>query len=1017
MRINKRKLCALVPLLFLMLTSMGYSQNSTVKGKVSDENGEGLLGATVRVDGTGKGMYTDADGNYSISGLPAGDQVVIVRYIGYEEVREVVSLKEGQTTVFNSQLNLEGSQVDEVIIVGYGVQRKRELTGSISKIGTKEINEIPATSFEASLQGKAAGVQVIQGSGIAGAGAMVRIRGVGSISAGGDPLYVVDGIPITQDPFLNGDRGGQNNNPLASINPQDIESIEILKDAAAAAIYGSRGSNGVVLITTKRGQRGKPQFTLGVRGGVSRPTNLIEFLNTDEWVQLYQEAWENDGNVGQPTLLPGLYSPDSARANGTTDWYDQVTGLGIKQEYNLSMRQGGKKLSTFASLGYMDNQSYLVGNSYRRYTGRINIDYNILDNLKVGLSTSGSYGRNNKVSQAWEGSLGTAQSTALPYFSTEDPNPNFGYPGNPITRRTAIDWRTIERRSINTATLEYRPVKNLIIKANASLDYMNMGDNYLEDTVWTTFQSVGREFTNKVTNWNANGFAQYDFSMLPEKHKLSVMGGAEAQKYRNESGFMEVTDVNNHLYLDWEGSDNSDTITSTNPPDVYTFNSFFGRVNYLLSDKYTFKASIRVDGSSKFGRNNRYGVFPAVGAGYIISEEPFWKEKMASKINFFKLKASYGVTGNADIGSNSRFGTFSSLDNNIFYNNDTILFPTQLENLDLSWETTRTYDVGFEMGVLDDRIHGEFSYYYKDTRDVLMNVATPPDAGFLNYSANVGQIENQGVELGITSYNLVGKFKWRTVLNIARNRNKVLDVGTAPPDALAGSGDTRVVVGEPIGVNYLVRFSHVDAENGRPVYLDADGNETFDWSTDHRVVVGNVQPDFQGGFRNVFEFKNFDLNVFWTFSVGGKIYDDAAKRYNGVIVDWNIRRDMIDRWTGPGDTDAQYPRVTLDPATYGLDNYWNYNTTQWLYNASYARLKVVSLGYNIPINVEKNSLINRARVYVTGTNLLTFTPYPGSDPEIVRDHNGPQGRNISPNVTYLTPPQERVFTVGVDLNF
>lgn len=1016
MRINKQKIYAFVPILLLTLTSWVFAQSGTIKGKVYDENGEGLLGATVRVDGTGKGMYSNADGEFSIAGIPAGENVVIVTYIGYQEYREVTAMAEGETASLKVKLNLEGSMADEVIIVGYGVERKRDMTGSISKISSQEINELPATSFEAALQGKAAGVQVIQGSGIAGAGAMVRVRGVGSVSAGGDPLYVVDGIPITQDPFLNGDRGGQNNNPLSSINPQDIESIEILKDAAAAAIYGSRGSNGVVLITTKRGKRGKPSFNLSVRGGVSQPTNLVEYLDTEEWVQLYQEAWENDGNVGQPDILPGGYTVDQALANGTTDWNDQVVGTGFKQEYNLSMRQGGKKLSTFASLSAMDNQSYLLGNNYTRYTGRLNLDYKVRRNLSVGISSTGSYGRNNKVSQAWEGSLGTAQSTALPYYPVDAPNAAFGGAGNPITRRNSIDWRTIEQRTINTVRLEYSPIKNLTINLNGSLDYMSLGDNYLEDSIWTGFYNVGKEWYNKVANWSTNGFAQYDFKMLPERHRLSAMVGGEAQRYENNSGYMEVTDINTHLYLDWEGSDNSDTIMTTNPRDAWGFVSTFGRINYTLDNKYTMKASVRVDGSSKFGANNRYGVFPAVGAGYIISEEDFFKDKVKS-VNFLKLKASYGVTGNADIPSFLRFGTFSGRDNNIQYNGDSIIFPIRLENPDLSWETTRTYDLGFEIGILNDRIHGEFSYYNKDSRNVLLQTATQPSAGFKTYWQNIGRIGNRGVELGITSYNTVGRFKWRTVLNIARNRNEVLDVGTTPPDALAGSGDTRVVVGEPVGVNYLVRFSHVDADNGRPVYLDADGNETFDWSTEHRVVVGNVQPDFQGGIRNVFEYKNFDLNVLVTFTIGGKIYDDAAKRYNGVVSDWNMRRDAVGRWTGPGDVDAVYPKVTLDPATYGLDNFWNYNTTQWLYDASYARLKVVTLGYNIPVNVEKKTLVERVRVYASATNLFTVTSYPGSDPEIVRDHNGPQGRNISPNVTYLTPPQERVFTVGIDLTF
>ena len=1017
MRIHMRLFNAFLPLLLVWGGSVAFAQNATLTGKVLDENGEGLVGATVLVDGTGKGIYSDADGNYEISGLPAGEQVVIVRYIGYDELREVVALTDGETTRFKASLSLEGKVMDDVIIVGYGVERKRDMTGSVSKIGAKEINEIPASSIDAALQGKAAGVQVIQGSGAAGSGALIRVRGVGSISAGGDPLYVVDGIPITQDPFINGDRGGQNNNPLSSINPQDIESIEILKDAAAAAIYGSRGANGVVLITTKRGRRGKPQVDFSARVGGSRPTRLPEFLNTEEWIQLYQEAWENDGNVGQPAILPGGYTIDSALAQGTTDWYDATTRVGVKQEYSVSLRQGGKKFQTFASVSAMDNQSYIIGNAYRRYTGRLNLDYNVLDNLKVTASTSLAYGQNNRASQAWAGSIGTAMSTALPYYGLEDPNTNFGGPGNPVTQNQFVDWRSVETRSINTAQIQYQPVKNLTINANGSFDYMDLNDSFLEDSVWTNFLTIGKNWETQVRNWNTNAFARYDFSMLPERHELSFMAGGEAQRAETNSMYMEVTDVSDHLYLDWEGSDRSDTVNTTNPRDAYSFISTFGRVNYVLDNKYVAKASVRVDGSSKFGRNNRYGVFPALGAGWIISEENFWSERMKTAVNYFKLKASFGMTGNADIGSFQRFGTISGRNNNLLYNNDSIIIPIRLENPNLAWETTTTVDAGFEVGFLNDRITAEFAVYNKESRDVLLDTRVQTSKGFATFLQNVGQVPNRGIELGITSYNLTGKLKWRTTLNIAHNRNKVIDVGTTPPDALAGSGDTRVVEGEPVGVNFLVRFSHVDPNNGRPVYLDADGNETYDWSTDHRVVVGNVQPLFQGGLRNEWEYKNFSVVMFWTFSYGGKIYDDAAKRYNGVVVDWNMRRDMINRWTGPGDTDAQYPVLTLDPATYGLDNFWNYNTTQWLYDASFARLKTFSVGYDIPFSPEKNSFIRSLRVTAMGTNLITITNYPGLDPEVVRDHNGPQGRNISPNVSYLTAPQERVLSLGVDVSF
>ena len=365
--------------------------------------------------------------------------------------------------------------LDEVVVVGYGTQRRRELVGTVAKIDSKDLNETIGGSFENALQGKAAGVQLTQSSGVAGAGSIIRVRGVGSLSSGGDPLFVVDGIPITQDPFLSGERGGLNNNPLSSINPDDIESIEILKDASAAAIYGSRGSNGVIIITTKRGKSGKPQFTFNTRIGLAQPTNIIDLLNAEEWVMVQQEAWENDGGVGRVPLPLNLSYEDIEGID--TDWIDEVVQTGLKQEYNLSMRQGGKKLKTYAGLSWSDSESYQKGNTFKRLTGRINLDYNILPGLDVGVSTSLARGLNDRIDQAWSGGFGSAISTALPIYPIKDENGDwFNIYGNPVAQRELKDWRTQEWRSINNFSLNYKPFDGLNIKATASYDYMDLGD-------------------------------------------------------------------------------------------------------------------------------------------------------------------------------------------------------------------------------------------------------------------------------------------------------------------------------------------------------------------------------------------------------------------------------------------------------------------------------------------------------------------------------------------------------------
>lgn len=1007
-----RKLTSVI-LLMLGLSGTLWAQTGTIEGKVTDENGNGLEGATVLITGTGQGALTDMEGGFSLK-VEAGVHEISISFLEYETYTKEVEVVAGETTRVNKSLSPKATDLDDVIIVGYGTQRKRDLTGSIAKIDAKDIGDIVGTSFDATLQGKASGVQVIQGSGYAGSGARIRIRGTSTITAGGEPLYVVDGIPITSDPFITGEDGGQNYNPLASINPNDIESIEVLKDAAAAAIYGSRGSNGVILITTKRGRKGKPTFTFSSRAGISKPTNLLQFLNTEEWVQMYIEAWQNDGNPGLPNTLPGDVTIDEALARGTTDWYDYTVQTGFKQEYNFGVRGGTEKLSAYAGLNYLNTESFLVGNSYERMSGRVNLDYRPIDALKISASTMLSRGRNNRVNQGWAGGLGRVQERALPYYEPDSVYSNFGYGDNPNLITNLLDWRSIEYRTINTLSAEFKATKDLTFNATGSYEYLNLGDYKFEDSLLTTNYNIAKNSATHINNWNGNVVANYNFSMLPEGHKLNLLVGTEAQQSMTQSNYTEVIDVNRHLYLDPEVGPNADTTETTNPTSQFSFASFFTRANYILKDKYLFKASMRMDGSSKFGPDRKWGYFPAVGFGYIMSEEEWFKN---SAVSFLKLKASYGLTGNANIPFDAQFQTWALPTNSVNYNGSGTIYPTQLGNPELGWETSQTVDFGFEAGFLNDRITTEFSFYNAKTVDLLLNVALQVSAtGQKTRWENVGSMRNRGFDFQITSRNLVGKFKWRTDFNFSHNKNTVLDIGTMPPDAIAGSGDTRVLPGYSVGVNYLVEFSHVDPATGLPVYLDIDGNETFEFNESNRKPLGDVNPDFVGGITNTFEFKNFDFRFLWTFSIGGNIYDDAAKRQLGVVTDWNMRRELLNRWRAPGDV-ADFPRLTLLPGTYDLGSEWEYNTTMWLYDASFARLKNMSLGYNFPVNTWTNGTVSRLRAYVQATNLLTFTHYPGADPEVVRDLKNPVDRNLSPNVTYLSPPQEKTFTVGIDLEF
>ncbi len=449
-------------------------------------------------------------------------------------------------------------------------------------------------------------------------------------------------------------------------------------------------------------------------------------------------------------------------------------------------------------------------------------------------------------------------------------------------------------------------------------------------------------------------------------------------------------------------------------PDAWTFISSFARMNYSFKDKYYLQVVARSDGSSKFGENNKFGFFPAVSAGWIISDEEFFRENRT--ISFLKLRAGWGKTGNADVPGDAQYGTFSAADNGITYNGAPILYPIKLPNPDLRWETSTTLDASLEMRLWKDALQIEVSAYRKSSTDVLMNVSVPASTGFTQYWDNVAEILNQGLELSITSYNFNGPFSWKTDFNVARNYNELVSIGNYTPDAVSGgTNDSRVIPGKPVGSFYLMEFSHVDPANGLPVYLDLNGNETYDYDNSQRKYVGDGLPDIIGGITNTFSYKGWDLTILATYSLGAKIFDSSGKRQMGVVTDWNMRAEILDRWQQPGD-ESFFPRLTLDETTYSLPSgfpWWN--TSLFIFDADYLRLKNIAIGYNFTLKPE--SRLNSLRVAANVTNLFTLTNFPGLDPELVRDFENAQDRNLSPNVTYLTPPQERSYNFSISTTF
>ncbi|MEC7477941.1 MAG: SusC/RagA family TonB-linked outer membrane protein [Bacteroidota bacterium] len=1034
--------------LFLLWGSCEVAMAQTaVQGRVTDDQGNALPSATV-MTASGKGVFTDLDGQYTLA-VSAGEQTLTFSFIGYLNTVKTVNVRAGEAKTLNIRLREDAVLLNESVVVGYGVQRKKEVTGAISTIDSKEITAVQTPSFEAALQGQAAGVQVTQGSGMAGSGSIVRIRGLSSISAGGDPLYVIDGIPITQDYFAGGNSGAMNRNPLASLNPNDIKDIQVLKDAAATGIYGSRGANGVILITTKRGVKKGIQVSYGSSIGYGEPTSRANMMNTEEYLTIRQEAWENDGGTGYvwlPYLTTAGSSPETRKAaferamETNTDWFDLFSRRAQKTQQNIGLRSGGEKWSMYNGVSYDKNESYAVGNSYTRTSARTNFDWTPNDKIKVLLSGSTSEGQNQRVRGGWSGGIGAAMSTALPYMAPYVVDSTFDANGslvsternyelnrwfNPMAYQDFVQWRETERRQIATGQIIVTPHERLDIVMNGGYDNSKLENDSYENSALdrTNGFAYGNWSEYNARNYNVGANATFR-AIDRDTTSLAILVGAEAQKFESDGFGFNLRDSQGPAYampalrdslfgLHDSLYDAVSTVTNAYVNQYRTdgFASTFARVNYNLKDRYFFQATARVDGSSRFGQNNRFGFFPSAAAGWVISDEPSFKSET---ISFLKFRTSWGRTGNASIDGFSRFALYNDQTQGATYAGDTIVFPTQPGNPDLRWETVETIDASLEMGLWKDRVSVELGVYNKMASDVLMNVELPSHTGFNNRSVNAGQVLNRGVELGITSNNLpsTSELQWKTTLNYAYNYNELVNTGDFTEDAISGgTNDSRAVTGAPLTTYFLVPFSHVDPESGLPVYIDINGNETFEYNLEDRRAVGDGLPDHVGGLRNEFTFRNWTLSTQFTGAFGAKIWDSSAKRQLGVVTDWNMRTDLFDRWRQPGDI-ASFPRLTMDETTYGLPAgfpWWN--TSLFMYDASYIRLRNASISYRLPST--KGDITLR----LSGNNLFVLTNFIGLDPELTRDFENRQDRNFSGGANYLTAPQERSVIFAINANF
>lgn len=999
------KLTFIITLFIFSLTGFSYAQNLEISGTVKDENNMPLPGVNILVKGTARGVQADFDGNYIIS-ASKGD-VLIYSFVGYA-TQEIPVVDE---TNININLDLNTSALDEVIVVGYGTSTKRNLTDNVASVSAGEINDIPIPSVQSTLAAKAAGVQVTQVNGKAESGIKVRVRGVSTISSSQEPLYVVDGIPI-----INSDENINDSpiNPLISLNPDDIASIEILKDASSAAIYGARGTNGVVLITTKRGKSGDTKVSLSTSYGWSEATNKRDFLNTEQYVELIREAYLNVGKTEADVTndLNDIAENEADWKNAAvnTNWQDLALVEGAVQTLNLSASGGSEKTQFFLSTGYNKTDAIIRGNNLERYSFRSNIDHNVSDKLQIGVTSSISKTQINRLANDNQFSTPLQAIAQLPFtkpfLDNGVPNPDTFY-YNFLNQEYNAENTTTIWRTIANAYAQYQIIPSLSFRSELGYD-LNVQTAETFDGQLTESQSVGGfGRANSVQNekYTLNNYFNF-FTTISDDVNLEATAGMSFEDDRRRQQDVQGQGFPSDDLRTVDSA--SEIVGGGSSRTQFTFLSYFGRVNFNVLDKYLFKGSLRYDGSSRFGKDEQYGLFPAVSGAWIMSDEDFLKD--SDILTLLKLRASWGVTGNAGIGD---FASRSLIDGES-YNGRPALEPTQLGDPSLKWETTIQYDFGLDFGFANNRISGQIDYYSKTTSDLILDEPIPSTSGYNSLTRNVGELKNTGIELVLDTKNVVGTdFRWSSSFNISYNKNEV----TKLPGGDIVSGENIVRKDEILASFYIVEYAGADPNNGDALYvsnsLNADGTRdktlTNDYNSATRVVLGSPFPDLIAGFTNNLYYKNFDFSFTFQGQWGASIYNGGGRfqSANGDYYD-NQSIDQLNRWQNPGD-------ITNVPQARFLAGNGSQNSSRYLQGADFIRLRNLTLGFTLPDSFNKSLNIDELRIYFTGVNILTFTNYSDYDPESTYDIDA--NSNINVGTAFYSAPPAKTYTVGVNFQF
>jgi TonB-linked SusC/RagA family outer membrane protein len=1015
----------------LFLTGMSYGQTGIVQGTVKDSDGGVLIGATIMVRGTTQGTISDNNGQYTLTSVKAGEVVLQASYIGFSTQDVTLQVTAGATATADFVLSEDIEQLEELVVIGYGTKRKRDVTSSISSVKSDDLANSTESSFQNALQGRAAGVQITASNGMPGSAMTVRIRGTSSITSSSEPLYVVDGVPVITGNFANGWADGTNT--LSALSPSDIESIEVLKDASAAAIYGSRSANGVVLITTKSGNSGRTRFNAGYWVGVNRITHIPDMLNGSEYLKYGKIAWANSGNdttnnyqAFYDNLPYGITREIADTTN--TDWIDEMSRTGIVHQFNLSSSGGDVKNTFYIGGAYRDEEGVQLGNDYKKFSAKINFEHKANDVFSIGTKNTLVYELNRRVPTGWAGGLGTAQSRSLPIMPVYDVDGNFFAPRsgtNPVAYNADLDYGMNIYTLISTIYAQLNFTDWLSFRSEVAANIYNQMEKRYVGTI-TQEKAYSMDRRVLLTNINTNNYLEFNRS-IKDAHFVNATLGMSVQSRKQYESLFQASDFPNPgLTNPTSGSIQSGSGYETG----HGFLSYFARASYNYKSKYYATFSLRRDGSSRFGANYQYGWFPSGSVGWTVSEEPFLQGNAV--LTYFKLRGSYGVTGNAEIGDFEYMGLWRAVN----YVGSPGLEISKVENPDLRWERTEQYDVGTDFQLWNGRISGGFDYYFKKTSDLILNRPINQTSGQSSITANVGDLENQGVELFLTSHNLSSssQLKWVTDLTFGRNTNVVTNTDN---NQLAGEnyGNNVVAEGYPIGTWELVEWAGIAREDqtvsvtdwidfndqdqgtttkdveikaGDELFYNHWGELTneFDFDRDAKFV-GNPYPKFFGGLNNTLEWKGFDLGIFFTFSVGMQVYRDDGKFLDGGFDgNWNQTAIVMDAWS------EDNPDGTAQKLYWQPENR-NYNSTRYLDEASYLRLKSLTIGYTLPSSLTNRFFVERLRIYVGGTNIWTLTDYPGWDPEVNRDGSG----NITQGVTYLSPPQVSTVNFGIELDF